>query len=512
MYFSVAFRSDLMGATKEKSFILAIDQGTTSTRALVYEAKGRCLGSSALELTQHYPQPGWVEHDPEEIWKSVAKVVPQALSAANIPAEKLAAIGLTNQRETCLLWDRKSGNPVGRALVWQDRRTTDFCRQHKDDEPWIFQRTGLVLDPYFSATKMRWMLDQDAAHRAAAQTGRLAAGTIDSFLIWRLTGGHVFATDRTNASRTLLLDLRTAAWDEDLCRYFGIPIAMLPQIRPSAGDFGVTRGLSFLPDGVPISGVAGDQQAALVGQLGFEPGNAKCTYGTGAFFLLHTGSQLIHSKHRLLSTLAASQEGPIQYALEGSVFIAGAAVQWLRDGLHLIESSSAVEPLAAKAEPNQEVIFVPGLVGLGAPHWVPEARGALFGLTRATGAAELARAALEGVAFQVVDLVDAACKDSGRPLESLRVDGGMSANAWFLQCQADLLGLPVIQAQERESTALGAAFLAGLQIGLWPSLDALRQLIQEPKCFHPSVSPENRARRLEQWHKAVKTVIDFYRS
>ena len=496
----------------EKSLLLAIDQGTTSTRALIYDEKGRCLGSSAMELTQHYPQPGWVEHDPEEIWKSVETVVPQALAAAKVGTKRIAAIGLTNQRETCLLWDPKTDTTVGRALVWQDRRTTNFCREHQADEEWLVQKTGLVLDPYFSATKMRWLLHQDSSKRRDAEAGRLAGGTIDSFLIWRLTGCKTFATDRTNASRTLLLNLKTGDWDQELCDYFGVPEAMLPGVLPSIGDYGVTSGLSFLPDGIPIAGVAGDQQAALVGQLGFERGDAKCTYGTGAFFLVHTGTEVIHSKHRLLTTLAASANGQLQYAMEGSVFIAGAAVQWLRDGLHLIESSADVESLASKAEPDQQVIFVPGLVGLGAPHWVPEARGALFGLTRATGAAELARAALEGVAFQVVDLVEAACKDSNRSLESLRVDGGMSANAWFLQLQADLLGLPVVQAQERESTALGAAFLAGLGIGLWSDVNHLRHLIQEPKTFHPRHSNENRTRRLEQWRGAVRTVIEYYRS
>jgi len=500
-----------MAIAKGKSFLLAIDQGTTSTRAVVYGETGRSLGSSSLELTQHYPQPGWVEHDPEEIWLSVEKVVPQALSTAKIMAEQLAAIGLTNQRETCVFWDRGNGKPFGRAVVWQDRRTTEYCRQHQADEPWIFQRTGLVLDPYFSATKMRWILNQDSSRRHQAEAGQMAAGTIDSFLIWRLTGGKVYATDRTNASRTLLLDLKSAGWDGELCRYFGIPMAMLPEVRPSADEFGVTHGLTFLPDGIPISGVAGDQQAALVGQLGFVAGDAKCTYGTGAFYLVHTGSELVHSSHRLLTTLAASSEGPIQYALEGSVFVAGAAVQWLRDGLKIIESSPAVESLAEQADLNQPVIFVPGLVGLGAPHWVPEAKGVLFGLTRGTSSAEFARAALEGVAFQVADLVEAAAMDSGRPLDTLRVDGGMARNAWFLQRQADLLGIPVLQAQESESTALGAAFLAGLRIGFWPNVQELRGLVQEPRRFQPRISAEERTWRLAQWRKAVKTVMDFYR-
>jgi glycerol kinase len=497
-------------AVMGKPLLLAIDQGTTSTRAVVYDDRGQCLGSANLEFPQHYPQPGWVEHDAEEIWKSVATVVPKALSAAGVQAKDLAAIGVTNQRETCVLWEKDTGRPIARAIVWQDRRTTDFCRQHQGDEPWIFERTGLVLDPYFSATKMRWLLDQDSSWRSRAEAGDLAGGTIDSFLIWRLTGGKIFATDMTNASRTLLVDLKTAGWDPELCRYFGVPPAVLPKIKPSAGDFGVTRGLSFLPDGIPITGVAGDQQAALVGQMGFASGDAKCTYGTGAFFLVHTGNQLIHSKHRLLTTLAAST-GKAQYALEGSIFIAGAAVQWLRDGLRIIESSSAVEALASRGDANQPVIFVPGLVGLGAPHWVPEARGVLFGLTRGTGAAELARASLEGVAFQVADLIEAACRDTGQTLESLRVDGGMSRNNWFLQCQSDVLGLPVLQARESESTALGAAFLAGLRVGVWPDVQSLRRLAGEPKRFEPRLPDDARSRRLAEWRRAVKAVIDFYR-
>jgi glycerol kinase len=492
------------------SHVLAIDQGTTSTRAVVYDPMGRCAGSAAQELTQHYPQPGWVEHDADEIWQSVAAVVPKALQAAGIQPRDLAAIGLTNQRETSVLWERGTGKPVARALVWQDRRTADFCRQHQADEAWISTRTGLVLDPYFSATKVRWLLEHAPEVRTRAEAGHLAWGTIDSFLIWRLTGGKVHATDMTNASRTLLLNLQTAAWDEDLCRYFHVPRALLPEVRPSAADFGVTKGLGFLPDGLPITGAAGDQQAALFGQRGFAAGEAKCTYGTGAFFLLHTGSKPILSRHRLLSTLAATLDKQPQYALEGSVFVAGAAVQWLRDGLKLFDASSAVENLAAASDPDQPVYFVPALVGLGAPHWVPEARGVLFGLTRGTTAAELARAALEGVAFQVADLVEAAAADAGEHLHNLRVDGGMARNAWFLQCQADTLGLPVLQAAQSESTALGAAVLAGLRAGVWPDLDSLRRLPQEGKRFEPRLPASERTRRLNEWRKAVQAVIAFY--
>jgi glycerol kinase len=492
-------------------YLLSIDQGTTSTRAVVYDQGGRQLGSAARELTQHYPQPGWVEHDPEEIWKTVEEVVPKAVEAAGLKAADISGIGITNQRETVVVWERAGGKAVARALVWQDRRTTDFCRKHKASEPWIQERTGLVLDPYFSATKIRWLLEQDAGLRRRAEAGELACGTVDSFLIWRLTGGKVHATDLTNASRTLLLNLHAAAWDEDLCQFFGVPPALLPDVRASAADFGTTLGLGFLPDGVPIAGVAGDQQAALFGQCGFHDGDAKCTYGTGAFFLLHTGSEPVVSRHKLLTTLAATVDRP-QYALEGSIFVAGAAVQWLRDGLKLFDAAPAIEALAGQSDLEQPVLFVPGFVGLGAPHWVPEARGVIFGLTRGTTGADLARAALEGVAFQVVDLIDAAGNDADAPLHNLRVDGGMARNAWFLQCQADLLGLPVLQAPNTESTALGAAFLAGLKVGLWPDLETLRRMVQEPRALEPRLDAAGRRRRVEQWRKAVQAVIGFYQS
>jgi glycerol kinase len=419
-------------------------------------------------------------------------------------------VGLTNQRETVVVWEKATGRPVAPAIVWQDRRTGDFCRQRQADEPWIRQRTGLVLDPYFSATKVRWLLEQDAGLRRRAEEGALLCGTVDSFLIWRLTGGKVHATDRTNASRTLLLDLQRASWDEELCRYFGVPAAMLPEVRPSAADYGVTAGLDFLPDGVPIRGVAGDQQAALFGQCAFAPGEAKCTYGTGAFFLQHIGDQPTLSRHRLLTTIAAGGDGPAAYALEGSVFVAGAAVQWLRDGLRLFADAPAVERLAEQSDPQQPVLFVPGFVGLGAPHWVPEARGVLFGLTRSTTAADLGRATLEGVAYQVADLIDAAGRDAATPLQSLRVDGGMARNAWFLQCQADVLGLPVYQSAHGEATALGAAFLAGLHAGVWPNLESLRKLTKDARRFDPRLDAATRQERLEQWRRAVRAVIAFY--
>ncbi|HEV3204699.1 MAG TPA: glycerol kinase GlpK [Gemmataceae bacterium] len=493
-------------------YLLAIDQGTTSTRAVIFDAGGRQIGSAGRELTQHYPQPGWVEHDPEEIWESVLEVVPQALANAKIKASDLTGIGITNQRETVVIWDRASGKAVARALVWQDRRTTDYCRDHKSDEPWLSQQTGLVLDPYFSGTKIRWLLEKDPELKRRAQDGKLACGTIDSFLIWRLTDGKVHATDVTNASRTLLMNLHTAKWDQELCRYFGVPQAMLPEIRPSAADFGKTGNLSFLSPGTPIAGVAGDQQAALFGQCGFQSGDAKCTYGTGAFVLLHTGNTPIHSQHKLLSTFAATTDEKPLYALEGSIFIAGAAVQWLRDGLKLFSTAADIEAMAKQSDPDQPIYFIPGFVGLGAPHWVPEARGVIFGLTRGTTGADLARAALEGVAYQVVDLIDAAGKDAGAPLQSLRVDGGMARNAWFLQCQADLLGKPVLQAPYAESTALGAAFLAGLKVGIWANFESLRRMVAEPCVFEPRLPEESRRLKLTQWRKVVQAVIGLYKS
>jgi glycerol kinase len=491
-------------------YILAIDQGTTSTRAVVYDQTGHSRGSAARELTQHYPQPGWVEHDAEEIWQAVADVVPQALTEARITPREIAAIGLTNQRETIVVWERATSRPVARAVVWQDRRTAEFCRDHKTDESWLAQRTGLVLDPYFSATKIRWLLDQDPQQRHAAEAGKLACGTIDSFLVWRLTGGRLHATDVSNASRTLLLNLETREWDDELCGYFRVPRALLPEVRPSAADYGVTSGLGFLPDGLPIAGVAGDQQAALFGQCAFDAGEAKCTYGTGAFFLMHLGGTARLSRHRLLCTVAATLDARPQYALEGSVFVAGAAVQWLRDGMRFFRSAADIESLAAHADPQQQVLFIPGFVGLGAPYWAPDVRGAILGLTRGTSAADLARAALEGVAFQVADLVEAAGKDAGRPLRELRVDGGMASNGWFLQCQADALGIPVLQSPSSESTALGAAYLAGLRSGVWPSLDALRGLARDARRFEPQSSAADRQWRLERWRRAVRALIEFH--
>jgi glycerol kinase len=491
-------------------YVLAIDQGTTSSRAVIYEAGGRTISSASQEFPQYYPQPGWVEHDADEIWESVSATVPKAIDQAGIDAKAITVIGLTNQRETSVLWDRDTGKALGRAIVWQDRRTAEYCRQHKSDEPWLTARTGLVLDPYFSGTKIRWKLEEEKDLRRSAEAGKICWGTVDSFLTWRLTSGRVHATDVSNASRTLLLNLQTVAWDDDLLRYFAIPRAMLPEVRPSVADYGVTKGLRFLPDGIPIRGVAGDQQAALFGQRAFRPGEAKCTYGTGAFFLAHTGDKPIMSRHRLLTTLAATVDSRPQYALEGSVFVAGAAVQWLRDGLKLFATAADIEGLAQRSSAEQPVLFVPALVGMGAPHWVPEAYGVMFGLTRGTTAAELGRAALEGVAYQVADLIDAADKDAGQALRSLRVDGGMARNAWFLQFQADVLGVPVVQAAHSESTALGAAFLAGLGAGVWSDQENLRRLSMADRAFEPRMSAAERDKRLDAWRRAVQAVITYY--
>jgi glycerol kinase len=491
-------------------YVLSIDQGTTNTRALVYDDQGRTVGSASEELKQFYPQEAWVEHDPEEIWRSVAFVVKGALANARIEGKELSAVGLTNQRETVVLWERATGSPVARAIVWQDRRTAEFCQQHQCDAAWLAEQTGLVLDPYFSATKIRWLLEHDPGLRARAAAGELACGTIDSFLLWRLTSGHVHATDVTNASRTLLLNLRTGAWSEELCRYFDVPRALLPEVRPSSADFGTVSGVDFLPGGLPIMGVAGDQQAALFGQGGFRPGDAKCTYGTGAFLLLHTGERPIPSQHRLVTTVAATLDEKLQYALEGSIFIAGAAVQWLRDGLKLFGKAAEVEAIAAASNVDHPILFVPAFVGLGAPHWVAEARGVIFGINRSTSAADFARAALEGVAFQVADLLDAAADDFGRPLQVLRTDGGMAENAWFLQRQADFIGRPVLQTPHGEATARGAAFLAGLRAGVYPGLDFLSRLAGVGRVFEPKMPTEERTRRRAEWGRAVETVIGHY--
>jgi glycerol kinase len=495
-----------------RDHLLSIDQGTTSTRVVVYDARLRPIGQGQQEVPPTYPKPGWVEHDPAALVDSVGPLVTKALNEANISGDRLAGIGLTNQRETTVIWDRGTGQAIGPALVWQDRRTAGFCEEHRDRRDWISQRTGLVLDPYFAATKIAWLLDNIPEARKRAEAGELAAGTVDSLLIWHLTGGTRHVTDATNASRTLLMDLRTLEWADDLCHFFAVPRQILPEIRPSVGDFGETRGLGYLPDGLPIRGVAGDQQASLVGQGCLEAGQAKCTYGTGAFLLVHTGGEVVPSTRGLITTLAASLEsGSPRYALEGSVFIAGAAVQWFRDGLKAVGAAHEVDRLSEQADPASGVLFVPALTGLGAPYWEPEARGTLFGLTRATSVADLARATLEGVAFQILDLIEAMNADLPVPLSELRVDGGMAKSNPFLQFQADLLGLPIQRSPQSESTALGAALLAGLGVGLWPGPAEAVGLLQDGgQIFEPGRDEAWRGAALGRWRGAVETVRRHY--
>jgi glycerol kinase len=495
-----------------RDHLLSIDQGTTSTRVVVYDANLRTIGQGQQEVPPTYPKPGWVEHDPAALIDSVGPLVAKALHEAKIGADRLAGIGLTNQRETTVIWDRGTGQAIGPALVWQDRRTAGFCEEHRDRRDWISQRTGLVLDPYFSATKIAWLLDNIPGARKRAEAGELAAGTVDSLLIWHLTGGTRHVTDATNASRTLLMDLRTLEWADDLCHFFAVPRQILPEIRPSVGDFGETRGLGYLPDGLPIRGVAGDQQASLVGQGCLEAGQAKCTYGTGAFLLVHTGGEVVPSTRGLITTLAASLEsGSPRYALEGSVFIAGAAVQWFRDGLKAVGAAHEVDRLSELADPASGVLFVPALTGLGAPYWEPEARGTLFGLTRATSVADLARATLEGVAFQILDLIEAMNADLPVPLGELRVDGGMARSNPFLQFQADLLGLPIQRSPQSESTALGAALLAGLGVGLWTGPAEAVALLQDGgQIFEPGRDEAWRVAALGRWRGAVETVRRHY--
>lgn len=494
-----------------RDHILTIDQGTTSTRAVVYDRRLRPLGQGQAEVLPTYPRSGWVEHDPAALVSSVGPQVQRALAESGISENQIAAIGLTNQRETTVLWDRRTGQAIGPALVWQDRRTADFCDRHRDRRDWLAERTGLILDPYFSATKIAWLLDQIPGARRRAESGELVAGTIDSLLIWHLTGGKRHVTDVTNASRTLLMDLRSLQWADDLCDFFGVPPQILPEILPSSGEFGQTSGFAGLPDGIPILGVAGDQQASLVGQGCLEPGQAKCTYGTGAFLLAHTGARVVPSTRGLVTTLAATLgDGPPQYALEGSVFVAGAAVQWFRDGLKAVGAAPEIDRLYHDGDPNSGVLFVPALTGLGAPHWDPAARGTIFGLSRATTVADLARATLEGVAFQVADLIDALNADLPNPLSDLRVDGGMARSDPFLQFQADLLGLSLRRSPQAESTALGAAFLAGLGAGLWSVSDAGQLLLEGAQTFAPQRDSAWRTATHERWQHAVESVKRHY--
>jgi glycerol kinase len=483
--------------------VLALDQGTTSSRALAFDRRGRAVAAAQREFPQHFPRPGWVEHDPEDLWQSVRACA--ARVAARVGRGAVAAVGLTNQRETTLLWDRRTGRPLHRALVWQDRRTADACDRLRRAglEPLFRRRTGLVLDPYFSGTKLAWLLDHVPGARRRAERGELAFGTVDTWLLWRLTGGAVHATDASNASRTLLFNLRTGGWDDALLAALRIPRAVLPEVRDSSGVFGEVTTIPALR-GVPVAGVAGDQQAALFGQACFRPGMAKNTYGTGCFLLLHTGDRPVASRHRLLTTVAWRIGGRMEYALEGSVFVGGAVVQWLRDGLGLIRRSVDIEALAARVPDNGGVYLVPAFTGLGAPHWDPAARGIVVGLTRGSNAGHLARAALESIAYQSADLLAAMQADTGAPLRGLRVDGGASRNDGLMQFQADLLRTRVVRPRTTETTALGAAYLAGLAVGLWRSRAEIAALWAEDRHFLPRGSAAARAARQRDWHRAVE--------
>ena len=490
----------------DSPLLLAIDQGTTSSRAIVFDARGAIRTIARRELTQHYPAGGWVEHDPEEIWAATLAVTREALAAAG---GEVVAIGITNQRETTVVWDRADGAPVHRAIVWQDRRTAAYCRRLRDagHEAAVGAATGLLLDPYFSATKLAWILDHVDGARERAAAGGLAFGTIDTFLIWRLTGGAVHATDATNASRTMLFDIHAQCWNDTLLQLFDVPRSVLPEVLDSAADFGTTS-VDVLGHAIPISGVAGDQQAAAVGQACFAPGMVKSTYGTGCFALMNTGAEAVRSRHRLLTTVAWRLQGRPTFALEGSIFVAGAAVQWLRDGLRVIGNAPETETLAAGVPDSGGVYLVPAFTGLGAPHWDPDARGAIYGLTRDTGPAHLARAALESVCLQTRDLMAAMEADGGVGIDRIRVDGGMVENTWLLQALADIVGAAVERPRVIETTALGAAWLAGLQAGVFRSIDDLGERWGRDAEFTPRMPDRKRARLMRGWESAVARTLE----
>jgi glycerol kinase len=483
--------------------LLAIDQGTTSCRTLVFSPDGTVLATAQQEFRQHYPQPGWVEHDANEIWAVQAATIAEALARAHLRPADLAAIGITNQRETAVLWDRRTGRPVAPAIVWQDRRTAAFCDELKaaGHEALIRAKTGLVIDAYFSASKLRWLLDHVPGARARAEAGELAFGTIDTWLVWKLSAGRLHVTDWSNAARTMLFNIHTGDWDADLLALFAIPRAILPTVRASSEVYGEAQDAGLT--GVPLAGIAGDQQAALFGQACYQPGMVKCTYGTGAFMLMQTGSQPRPSTHRLLTTVAWRLHGRTEYALEGSVFVAGAVVQYLRDNLRLIGNSAEVETLAASVPDHGGVYFIPAFVGLGAPHWDQAARGAILGLTRGAGAGHIARAALEAIAFQVADLLRAMEADTGLPLRELRVDGGACVNNLLMQTQADLLGCPVVRPSIHETTALGAACLAGLAVGVYRDQAEIAARWQEARRFHPAITTDQRQHRIAGWTRAL---------
>lgn len=487
------------------SYILALDQGTTSSRAIIFDREGNSLAVAQKEFEQHFPQSGWVEHDAGEIWSSQVGVATEAMSRAGLRPRDIAGIGITNQRETTVVWDRKTGKPIHNAIVWQDRRTAGFCDQLKEDgyEELFRKKTGLLLDSYFSGTKVRWILDNVEGAREKADNGDLAFGTIDSWLIWNLTGGKLHITDVTNASRTLMLNIHTGTWDDELLDILDVPRSMLPEVRSSSEIYGYASGDIFSSK-TPIAGIAGDQQAATFGQRCISPGMAKNTYGTGCFMLMHTGTEAIPSENNLLTTIAWKLgDHPIEYALEGSVFIAGAVVQWLRDGLGIIKNSSEVEALARSVDDNGGVYLVPAFAGLGAPHWDPYARGTIVGISRGTTHGHIARAALEGIAFQVADVLEAMEKDSGIDIRELRVDGGAAENDLLMQIQTDLLDAPLVRPSITETTALGAAYLAGLAVGYWDSAEEISRLWKADKHFEPRIDDDARALLKNGWNKAL---------
>ncbi|WP_439108175.1 glycerol kinase GlpK [Congregibacter sp.] len=491
-------------------FVLAIDQGTTGSTVALVDAQGQLCASVNVEFPQVFPKPGWVEHQPDAIWSSVEKALARLLRKKLCKPSDIAAIGITNQRETSVLWDRRSGEPLHNAIVWQCRRTADFCDDLRSagHEKAVQRRSGLVLDPYFSASKFRWLLREVPAAKRALKAGALAAGTIDSFLLWRLTGGEEHATDVSNAARTSLMNLKTLGWDEELARLFEVPISILPQIRPSSGVFGHTRGVRGLPDGIPIAGIAGDQQAALFGQACFSTGDTKCTFGTGSFIVMNTGSEKVLSKSRLLTTVAWQLESqkPV-YALEGGAFICGAAVQWLRDGLKLIKRASDIEALAASVPDHGGVEFVPALTGLGAPHWAAEARGLITGLTRGTDKGHIARATLDAMALQNVDILRCMEADLGKRMRPLRVDGGAAANNLLMQTQANFLGRKIVRPRITETTVAGASYLAGIGVGLWRNTTDIKRLWQPEREFAVELSAARRRQRQDSWQAAIAQTL-----
>lgn len=492
----------------ESQYILALDQGTTSSRAMVIDVRGNVMSLAQRPFPQIFPKPGWVEHCPVEIWSTQSGVAIEALTAADLTERDIAAIGITNQRETAVVWNRETGEPVYNAIVWQDRRTAEFCDGLRSDghAGVIQKKTGLLPDAYFSASKVNWILKNVAGARALAEAGKLAFGTVDSWLIWKLTQGATHVTDATNASRTMLYNIHTGEWDEELLKIFDVPRSMLPEVVASSGRCAVTSGIL---SGIPVAGIAGDQQAALFGQMCVQPGMAKCTFGTGAFMLLHTGETPVQSNNQLLTTIAWKIGEQVEYALEGSMLMAGAVVQWLRDELQLIRTSAEVEELAASVPSSNGVVLVPAFAGLGAPHWDQYARGAMVGLTRGTTRAHIARAALEGVALQVMDVLEAMQADSGLPLAQLRVDGGASQNNLLMQIQADVLGIDVVRPKNAESTVLGAAYLAGLAVGYWPDKEAIASQWQVDRVFKPAIDGEARAGVLKTWRRALERAKDW---